>query len=779
MRAPRPTAPRWTAALAALAWAASACDRAPEEPAPAAEPPAIARAEDAPPAPPGGAPGPGERVVFDLVAHAVRGEATRGGVRVVDLGTPAGAGLTLGGWRTGVGDDATHDGVSVSVVPGVTARLFLGVEEGDRRLALRLAAPGDPRVTVYLDGEAIGHAELPAGGGLGTVELALPEGLAPGDHVLQLRVPRRGVASGVGQAGLLLDALGVGPGAPGDGALDLAPPVAVDGGALRLVDGGGVRFTLDPPPGARLRGEITGAGRLVVRAVPEGDAPRELGTVAAGPVDLELAAAGADPPVLRLALEARGGPVQLRDARIVVAGPPPPTAPRPAPARNLVVVLCDTLRADALRAYDPTSRVRTPALARLADGAATFLGARAQENWTKPSVATLLTGLFPWQHGAQDGDSVVPASAQLLSERLRDAGFHTGAFIANGYVSGKFGFERGWRTWRNYIREGRRTPARFVARDVLAWLDDRPADDRFFLYVHTIDPHVPYIVPDALLASYDADPYSGPVDFQRDRRILEAIKVGRLTLDARDRRRLRALYDAEISYHDTHFATVLEALERRGLADDTIVVFTSDHGEEFFDHGSVGHGHSVWEELLAVPLLVRIPGLTDGGARLGGSVGLVDVAPTVLDALGLEVPPDMPGRSLLPRLRGVPDTAPTAVVSAFMGGWRTVVVGDHKLVQRSTRPAQLYDLGADPGETRDLAADRPITVRWLRTMLGLALDGDLDGGRGAPRLAPERTEIDDVTAAQLEALGYGRGFRAGAAGDPDADDDAAAPEAPR
>jgi arylsulfatase A-like enzyme len=391
-----------------------------------------------------------------------------------------------------------------------------------------------------------------------------------------------------------------------------------------------------------------------------------------------------------------------------------------------------------------------------------MLRGHSQENWTKPSVATLLSGLLPWEHHATTEEAVVPADVQLLSERLgRD--FHSGAFIANGFCSDRFGFRQGWSTFRNYIREGLRTQAQFVASDVVGWLDARPRDRPFFLYVHTVDPHVPYMPPADLLALYDPDPYDGPIDFGRDRELLERVKSGSLRVNERDRVRLEALYDGEITYHDAHFGAIMEALERRGLADETIVVFTADHGEEFFDHGSVGHGHSVYEELIHVPLIVRVPGVTDGGVRLDDAVGLVDVLPTIYDALGREIPDDLSGESFLPLLLGESADAPRVAVTGFMEGWRAVSVGRLKLIQRTERRVMLHDLVEDPHEQTDVAADRPIAVRYARGLLGLYLAGVERPSRRRSEIRGERLEIDAETRRQLEELGYAGASRPGQA----------------
>ncbi len=745
---------RWWIVVSALAWVG--CDDDAE--ATGDEPPAEEAAPEVAEVPEAEA--ERFRVHFDLGRHLARAELREGRALVMDHGVPGGAKYTLGGWQTRTGSHHDFDGTSALVVPGVIGKVIVPVDgPGAHVLSLRARAFRDGRTTVYVGEETVAHATLPTDGSFGVVTVELDEAkLPPGESFLQLRVAAIGPAPGVGTAGLALDWVRVAPaGTPVREEAPAAPSALaaeIDRSpALRIPSGLTLGWTLEVPEAARLRGVVRrDGGALEVVAVRDAGERRRLARVAAGaPVDVDLS--GLSGEVVRLDLTAEGGEATVLHPAVVVPEVRPP-AGAPPRAHNVLVYLIDTLRADKLRAYDAGTRVRTPGLDRWVSGATVFERAQTQENWTKPSVATLLSGLLPWEHTATTGEAVVPGSVRLLSEHLRELGFHTGAFVANGYVSDKFGFQQGFRTFRNYIREGRRTQAEFVAADVLEWLDDRPEDEPFFLYVHTIDPHVPYMPPAELLAEYDPEPYDGPVDFGRDRTLLEKIKVGSIPLGARDRRRLEALYDGEITYHDTHLAAILDGLERRGLADDTVVVITADHGEEFFDHDSVGHGHSVWQELLHVPLIVRVPGLTEGDARVPDAVGLVDVMPTVLDALGREAPEDLSGRSLLGLLRGEAESAPPVAVSGFMNGWRTVLVGRHKLVHRTAQHVSVYDLGADPDERRDLVADRPIRTRWLRGLLGLALAGELGPRARRAAHAAERTEIDAETEAQLRALGY-------------------------
>ena len=699
---------------------------------------------------------------YDLAAHVARAELRHGRALLVDFGAPSGAKHTLGGWQTRTGDAREIDGTSALLIPGAIGKVIVPLETGGPHvLTLRARAFRDGRTTVYLGETTIGHATLPANGEWATVSFTLDA--EPGEHFVQLRSAATGAVSGGGSAGVAIDWMRIEPApASAEARADGPPPpgrlVVRDGDAraLALRDEDALGWHLEVPRAARLRGSVTGEGTLRVVAHADGASPRTLasvrGTGDGAPLDVGLDAV--EGKVARIDLVASGGAVRAIAPTIVV---PDDTAPRELATRprNVLIYLIDTLRADKLRAYAPETRVRTPGLDRWVPSATVFERGQSQENWTKPSVATLLSGLMPWEHTATTGDAVVPGSVELLSETLGAVGYHTGAFVANGYVSDRFGFEQGFRTFRNYIREGRRTQAEFVAADVLGWLDERPEDRPFFLYVHTIDPHVPYMPPSEILETYDPEPYDGPVDFGRDRELLEKIKIGRLRVNDRDRRRLEALYDGEITYHDIHLAAILDGLERRGLAGDTIVVITADHGEELFDHDSVGHGHSVFQELLHVPLIVRVPGLTEGDARIDDAVGLVDVAPTVLDAIGRPIPDEMSGRSLLPLLRGAPEPtpAPRVAVSGFMNGWRTVLIGRHKLVQRTGAHVSLYDLAADPGEQRDLASERPLAVRWLRGTLGLALAGELAPRRRVEH-ARERAVIDAEMDAQLRALGY-------------------------
>lgn len=426
-------------------------------------------------------------------------------------------------------------------------------------------------------------------------------------------------------------------------------------------------------------------------------------------------------------------------------------------ARNLLVVLVDTLRADRLRIYNPATRVRTPSLSRLARSSVVFERAMAPESWTKPSVASLLTGLYPDRHRVQTHGAALPASLAYAPEILAEQGLVTAAFVGNGYISQRHGFARGWDTWQTFDGAIGANTARHIVDAAIRWLRARPPDRRFFAYVHTVDPHAPYAAPLGFRHRYVQRGYRGMLRPFCTARVLRDHGAGRIALHRRDLQRLENLYDGEVAYHDLHLGRLMETLAGMGLARDTLVVVTADHGEEFLDHGRLGHGHSVYEELVHVPLVILWP---DGRVRgrLAHEVGLTDVLPTACDLLGVPCPEDIDGRSLVGTMldptsgRGAP-----AFSSAATSGLHAARDGRFKAVCRSSG-CELFDLELDPGETTDVSAAHPAALAALRDILGDHLARPVAtcglAAEAPGHLAGTEVEMDDETRRQLEALGY-------------------------
>lgn len=418
---------------------------------------------------------------------------------------------------------------------------------------------------------------------------------------------------------------------------------------------------------------------------------------------------------------------------------------RPPRPDNVLLVVVDTLRADHLGAYG-AERPTSPAFDAWAAEGLLFERAWATSPWTLPSVASILTGLEPARHGAgrprrdagKRNFTGLADGVETLAERLAAAGRATGAVVNNPFLHEKFGVARGFESW-DYEAAGR-TRSRRADESVdaaLAWLD-RVGDRPWLLLVHLFDPHLAYDAPAPYLGRFTG----GEPPAERRRKpswIRDRLRRGGFDLAP-----LTAAYDEEILFVDSQLERLRRGLEERDLAGRTLVVLTSDHGEELGDHGGFEHGHSVYDELLRVPLVLVGPGIEPG--RIRAPVGLVDLAPTVLAALGLEAPPELPGVSLL----GAPPAARTLVAE------RTLYGEEEKAAMRwpwklqwspRSGAALLFDLEADPGERVDLAAQEPEVTQRMRALLeALERAGERTRG-GAPAL-------DAETERELRSLGY-------------------------
>ena len=404
------------------------------------------------------------------------------------------------------------------------------------------------------------------------------------------------------------------------------------------------------------------------------------------------------------------------------------TQPSPAPlarAEHVVLVTLDTLRADRLGCYG-NKDVATPRLDAIAAAGALAEQASAHVPLTRPSHASILTGLLPTEHGIRDNVSpaVVPG-VPLLAEVFRKNGFATGAFVSSVVLAAQSGFDRGFDVYGDRF-EGASGDAQFLNTvqkkgedtlgEALAWLAAQKGK-RVFLWVHLYEPHDPYEPPEPYASRYVGRPYDGEVAWTDE-------LVGRLD------DRLAAL----------------------AIRDRTALVVTADHGEGLGEHGEHLHGFFAYQTTLRVPLIVRGPGVA-AGTRLTSTARLVDVFPTALELAGLAAPAGITGRSLAPALRGGP-AAPEPVTYAetlvplLHFGWsdlRVVREGRWKYIQ-APRP-ELYDLQSDPGETRDLSAPEAARANAMRAALGRILDKERAAGSSAAPLSPELME-------KLGALGY-------------------------
>jgi arylsulfatase A-like enzyme len=424
------------------------------------------------------------------------------------------------------------------------------------------------------------------------------------------------------------------------------------------------------------------------------------------------------------------------------------TACGAAPATNLVIVSIDTLRSDVLQTYGQV-RPTSPAILAFASQGLVVETASSPSPWTLPAHASLLTGLYPTRHGVNSLILGLPAEARTLAELLSQAGWRTAAIVNSKYLSPLYGWERGFAEFE-YVPEtpGEVAPTQVHAR-ATAWLE-RNASEPFFLFLHYYDVHSDY----RSLPRYEREllrPYRGRANGRTQQLLLH--ERGRIALGSADARNLLDRYAAGVRQMDDGVAALLAALEARGLTGRTLVILTSDHGEEFLEHGGVLHGRTLYEEVLRVPLILRGPGVP-AGRRLPGLVSLVDVVPTALSLLGLPVPDGLDGVDLsrhfgdgIPQGRSVFGEADRKVERH--DSLRAVRRGDWKLVlDRFTGELALYDLAADPGERVDVSARHPERVRELRAEIEAFM------ARPPVGQAPKLIELDADEMKALQALGY-------------------------
>ena len=695
----------------------------------------------------------------------------------VDFGTPAQSKYTVGDWRSGWVGKGVDGDISYAHV-GMRGRVYF---ESDAKQSLvarvRLRPHGTQALTPYLNNTQLKSIHLAKGDGFTDYDIELPkEHVQTGENYLLLTfggtVPIEGQ-----DVAVAVDSIWIRDQAepsktaraPSYGGLVASVRLGdEEREAMALSRDSTLRYHVMVPAdgslgfGVGVEGE--GVVPFAIEVTADGYPITEVlsGTASGAWADHKVDLSRFAGQTVRIDLHARGegaGRLAWNSPRILVPTPPQRNLE---PAKNVVVLVIDTLRADKLRPFNPQTRVKTPAIDQFASEGVVFELAQAPENWTKPSVASILTGLHPQTHQQKTGEAALPSSAVLLSEHLKEQEFATGSFIANGYVSDRFGFDQGWDDYTNYIREEKSTEAKDVFAEAGNWIEAHK-DGRFFAYIQTIDPHVPYDPPGKYLQMYDSSDYSGQVRPRMTGDLLEKAKRNppQVIFDASDKRRLLALHDGEITKHDHFFGAFLERLGALGLADDTLIVVTSDHGEEFEDHGSWGHGHSVYQELLHVPLMFRLPKRLEGGTKVGDAVSTLDICATVTELLGVPAMEHNEGHALVGLMLGEAPAQPSVAFSDFQDDRRVITTQRWKLILRGNLTSTMFDLSADPKEKMPLDASAfPIGRRYSRMLLGQFLGATNRGDwlsaeqKGGTQLQREDAEMDDTIRDQLRALGY-------------------------
>ncbi len=663
-----------------------------------------------------------------------------------------------------------HAGDPVLVPAAEGAVLELANLSGiSRTLQLQVRLLGDKvpaRLEIEVAGQPLEPVTLEE-----SVRVPLPTGLPRGRVPIVLRFPK---APDPVVLGASLDrAL-----PPGD--VELGPSV-IEQSPNSIVD-----FSRPVPPGARLIGEFeppADSGRELRYALVL-ERPQRRSEVLfewtgswldrlRGRRRLRLPLPGGEGLArIRLIATGSGAAATWHDLALEVE-PSPATTPAalpPPPPRLVVLYVLDALRADFVDLSEGTNNP-TPVLRRLAESGVVFARHSSVAPNTVPSTKSLFTGQPYLTRGhaklAEDGP-------ETLAEAFRAAGYRTAAFSGNGYISETYGTARGFEhladevVFREYpdSREAFNDNAARVQTSALAWLDRLGSEERAFVYLHTIHPHNPYDPPPAI-----ADRLVSGIDskISGSTRTLLDIQHNRRDVTPADQQRLAELYRGALAYNDAQIGNLLEALAERYPPQEVLLVVTSDHGEELFDHGGVLHGYTLYSEQLRIPLLLSWPGRLRP-QHIDLDTDNLDLHESLRALIGAEASVAHEGRpfwKLLDRDTSPgwrPDGLQFAAASSVKGGIFMVRSERYKLILaprvgtsfgmgegrgRSRDPEYLFDLVSDPEERLNIAGSTDLEVAWMRSRL----EAWIERGKYLER-GEEEPELDEETRARLRALGY-------------------------
>jgi len=495
--------------------------------------------------------------------------------------------------------------------------------------------------------------------------------------------------------------------------------------------------------------------------------------------------AAAITPLVFLLLIAGGATYDRFAAGPATAGAVVPDAKPDGP--NLIFIAIDALRADYLKLYDKDAVADTPQLDRFAQDSVLFTEAFAQASWTKPSFATMFSGRYPEAHTATSKLSMLPDDVVTFPELLLENGYFTKGFSNNPNNSSAFNFDQGFvdyvdlkpdlyfgaresasrltiyqilRIVRHAVvarLSGRMAvtdyyqPADAVTREALDWLDSqqKPGDRPFLLFVHYMETHDPFMDHNNPGVGYARSVLQPPAPAGVQPKEIDPDVYRQPMIDA---------YNTEIEFLDRHLGAFLDGLRERGLYDDSVIVFVSDHGEEFYDHEGWWHGQTLYDELIRVALMVKLPGNTAANMHNPAFARHIDLAPTLLNLAGINADPDMPGKPLLKAdgtfLNG--DIGYVYAENDFENNvLQAVRTQNEKIIQanpgnpRGHEPLEFYNLTADPAEQKNLVDMAGPRVDELEDVLLGMIDSIQTGAA-----EPEVTSVSADKKQQLDSLGY-------------------------
>jgi arylsulfatase A-like enzyme len=441
------------------------------------------------------------------------------------------------------------------------------------------------------------------------------------------------------------------------------------------------------------------------------------------------------------------------------------------PIKRIILIVVDTLRADALSSYGG-QRISTPNIDQFASEGILFKKAFSPSPWTKPSVASILTGLPPSVHMTKDLSSVIPDALPTLAEYMQDSGYLTHAIVTNVILREQC-FQQGFMTYNSFPKREDFTPCgkvlswffpkRFsgtastaeLTQLAIDWVESN-ADKDFFLWLHYYDPHLPYSPPEKYLIGMEAPP-----GMQRSFESSGNVRSGHQKFTYEQREWLRTLYESEIRYVDDSIGLLLNHLRKLDMYDDTLIILTSDHGEEFWEHGGFEHGHTLYNELLWIPLIIK-PVDTSTKGNIEQPVSIESIPSTILELCKIESEQSyMLRNSLVPIWTGQVDTSDIDPIVSdsvlYYEEKESVIFNEQKYIRfLVTDREEFYELDNDPSEKSNIAYMSETKIKKAEMLLdehyqvSETLKKHYSLGEG------KKKELDADTLQKLKGLGYVR-----------------------
>jgi len=430
---------------------------------------------------------------------------------------------------------------------------------------------------------------------------------------------------------------------------------------------------------------------------------------------------------------------------------------------NIVFIVVDTLRADHVGCYG-YGRQTTPTIDKVAVEGIRFEQVISSSSWTLPSVMSTFTSLPASLHGAEHYRAMLYPGIATLAEILKKQGYQTAGITSNPTTNAKYGFGKGFDFYDDYtipmaIEENlfddfknasditQKPTSKLVNKAAFKWLEKK-RKGKFFLFLVYLDPHADYLAPKPFATMFDPS-YKGTVNGKG----IKYLKSD--GLKKADREHLKARYDGEVRFVDENIKKLLQKLTELKLDENTLLILMSDHGEEFWEHGGTHHGHSLYDELIKVPLIMKYPKFLPAGKAVKQQISNLDIMPTILDLLGIPIPKQCQGQSLLPLVTGKAKYTPRPVYSETKAKKtiHSLRTPTHKLIVNvNTKKMEAYNLEKDPKEQNNLIDQ---DLAWKKKLIQ-----DYENlqkfieSKKTNAAAAKKPELDEKTILRLKAMGY-------------------------